>query len=1097
MPETPLDVRLQQVITGWQGGQRGESLMTLHTLCVESAGRDNSLLPARLYLVKDLDAATLREALKHTSATVRFSITPHGRFDAALVPTGKANGPLDRFLFVVEVALPIQDQVALYAHAVGHLMLNHQARLLERGLNLDPDSGITHVERLAELRYVETVRNPADRRVLESFPGFTRLMELPEESSATFEAATQDVQQQLIKLGWSKTQLLLISPYTFTAGRVLPLPDGVRRGRRHTVDILLRASSSLPIAVVHTQRAGEASEDAQRRAQDAATRLGVPFAYVVELEGSVREFDYTQGTSPVSIRRTNLPVRDELVNRWLATLQLTTRKQREILFYPYEQNKFPRYYQEAAINRALIAILQAKQGLREKRILLTLATGTGKTRVAFQLLWKLKQTRSVGNILFLADRTYLLNQAANNEFAPFREAIWRAEGEYKTARDLVFASYQWLTTKDRTGKSTYEKYEQDFFDVIIIDECHRGSASEDSQWRRVLDYFSGAVQVGLTATPLKSKDVQTRGYFGEEVYSYSLSRAINDGFLAPYRVRRILIGQQAETSEDAASASEPRQRMLDPFQSGEETSELAEALVMETARTMRMYTRAIAEHLAKYLEQTDRRAKTIVFCVDNDHAADMRDALRKACASWAGPEDIVRVVDDDRMEGQFALGEFCSVTTRRPVVVTTSKLLSTGIDAPMCKNIVLARGVGSMVEFKQIIGRGTRLFGREKTWFTILDYAGAIKHFFDPDFDGNPEFIINEPLVPQPAPQEQETPAESKTGNELVQTEQTGQSKPGEFAAKVVREQPLAPEQPEMGEKAEDVSDVSNPTGTYAFDLSPTGSPAGAKTAPGSAQNEASDTAPSPIERPPDLSVASGQPMAQGESDDPTEKRPAIGRRAGRQGNEGASAALARSQPDPAEPMQVVKRRDDGITFVVQGEMLFELNADGYTLRSRPGQEWARLTLQQVVKTPEELRARWIVPPQRAEILQLLDDQIVPIETLAATMNLAEVDPLDVLLQALFEIPAMTRAERVARLRREHRAFFAHIERNPLAARIINAILEKYMDGTAPDVSDTGLLGLQPIVTWESPGNLALALKGNAPSVKAVLQELQRLLYSV
>jgi type I site-specific restriction endonuclease len=1090
MPETPLDLRLQQLITGWRGGQRGEALMTLHTLCVESAGRDNPLLPARLYPVQNLDAATLREKLKQTSATVRFAIPPHGRFDAALVPTGKVNGPLDRFVFAVEATLSIQDQVALYAHAVGHLLLNHQARLLERGLNLDPDSGFTHVERLAELRYVETVRNPADRRVLESFPGFTRLIEPPEESSASFEAATQDVQQRLLTLGWSKAQRLLFSPYTFTAGRVLPLPDGVRRGRRHMVDILLRASYSLPIAVVHTQRAGEASEDAQRRAQDAATRLGVPFAYVVALDGSVHEFDYTQGTPPTSRTRTDLPVRDELVKHWLTVLQLTTRKQRETLFYPYEQNKFPRYYQEAAINRALIAILQAKEGLREKRILLTLATGTGKTRVAFQLLWKLKQTRAVGNILFLADRTYLLNQAANNEFAPFREAIWRAEGESKTSRDLVFASYQWLTTRDRAGVSTYEKYEPAFFDVIVIDECHRGSASEDSQWRRVLDYFSGAVQVGLTATPLKSKDVQTRQYFGEEVYSYSLSRAINDGYLAPYRVRRILIGPQAE-SGDAAAPGEPRQRVLDPFQSGEETSELAEALVMETASTMRKYTQAIAEHLAKYLEQTDRRAKTIVFCVDNEHAAAMRDALRTACSGVVRPEEIVRIVDDDGMEGQLALSEFCAVTTQRPVIVTTSRLLSTGIDAPMCKNIVLARGVGSMVEFKQIIGRGTRLFGHEKTWFTILDYAGAIKHFFDPDFDGNPEFIVNEPLVPQPAPAEPEKPADNQAGGDPAQANQTGQTAPGEFAGRVMREQPLVPEQ-ESGEAPE----LPDSRTIYAFDLSSTSSPAGAKTAPAHAQYEASDRS-SPPSGPPDSSVEPGQPAAPGENDNPTEKRPALGRGAGRQRNAGARPSPARSQPNPAEPIQVVKRREDGITFVVQGEMLFELNADGYTLRSRPGREWARLTLQQVVKTPEELRARWIMLAQRTELLQLLDDQIVPIEALAATMNLVDVDPLDVLLQALFDLPALTRAERVARLRQQQRAFFARIARNPLAARIIDAILEKYMDGTAPDVSDIGLLRLQPIANWESPGNLALALKGDAPSVKAVLQELQRLLYSV
>ena len=403
-----------------------------------------------------------------------------------------------------------------------------------------------------------------------------------------------------------------------------------------------------------------------------------------------------------------------------------------------ELTQTPRYYQDAAINWAIIAALQARKGLRPRRVLLTLATGTGKTQVAFQILWKLKKTYSVRNVLFLADRGYLLDQAQNNTFGPFGDAIKRGMGEIDTAHDILFGSYQWLTTM-QDGVEHYKGYPSDYFDVIVIDECHRGSADEDSNWRKVLEHFTEAVQIGLTATPLETKDVQTNQYFGSPVYTYSLSQGINDGYLAPYNVRRVVIDSEEQHNTKKQAANEP-------------VETLDQQIVIQTGSVMRQYTQIIAEHLAQYLQlQADPRLhKTIVFCVDNEHADDMRLALEKTCAVWTRPGDIVRIVDDDGIEGKRSLNQFCTVREHQPVIVTTARLLTTGVDVPTCKNIVLARGVGSIVEFKQIIGRGTRLFEPQKSWFTIVDYSGSIKHFSDPAFDGDPVSVQREYLLPPP-----------------------------------------------------------------------------------------------------------------------------------------------------------------------------------------------------------------------------------------------------------------------------------------------------------------------------------------------------------
>lgn len=1080
-------MRLQNLIQGWQGSQRGEELTALHTLCVEIAGRENALLPARLYLTPELDSASLARTLRQTSASVRFQTPPRGRFDAALVPTGKGDGPLDRFVLVIEALLPVRDQAALYAHAVGHLLLNYQNSTLERGLNLDPDSGMTHVERLADLRYVEMLsnRNKANREVLQTFPLLAELAEPPVENRLVMEAATRELLPRLEALGWLRGRELLLSPYEYTAGRVLT--ERARRGRKRTIDVLLRASFSLPVAVVHAQRAGQSYEEGRLWAQDAAVRLNVPFAYLVETNGAIHEIDFLQGEPPGVTRRADLPAHEELVGRWLEHLGLKSWDERRILLQPYQQGRLPRYYQDAAINRALIAILQARRGLRPRRLLLTLATGTGKTRVAFQLLWKLKQAHAVGNMLFLADRGYLLNQASRNEFAPFRDAIWRGQGESKTSRDLLFASYQWMTTM-QDGRYHYQDYPAEFFDVIIVDECHRGSASEDSSWRQVLEYFTPAIQVGMTATPLRSKSVQTAQYFGEAVYTYALSRGIEDGFLAPYRVRRVLVGEHTRTPQPDASSS-PSFALPpgpDPFREEGVHTELADALVMETSEAMRRSTPAIAAHLARYLEATERQAKTIVFCADNEHAQEMRDALRKECTDWARPESIVRIVNDDGVEGEQALYDFCATNTRQPVVVTTARLLSTGIDAPMCKNIVLARGVGSMVEFKQIIGRGTRLFGQEKTWFAILDYAGAMKHFFDPEFDGNPEFITNEPLSLQP------DPAGTVQHGQEVGSGEPSAAVPADLTCVDVQavqgeEQARSTRFPAIEEE------MTAHTLAYAYDIAPV---PGAKSGQTGGATEGAD---------PCVTSSGKQP----ESDDGVEEEAAVV-----SSLPGPSASSSPSSERAVagelagkelEASRVMKEGEDGSRVVVLDERLFELGPDNRLRRSGTGQEWAKEALQNVVGTPGELRAGWSDRLSRRELLAALDEQAVPVERLAVLLHLEEMDPFDVLLRALFDLPALTRDERVARLRQKRQDFFARFTAVSLATRVLDAVLDWYMhvplaelsEASRLDVSNPELLELPTLACLGMPLDIATAFRTCGLHIETALEELQRLLYSV
>ncbi|MFO1341521.1 MAG: DEAD/DEAH box helicase family protein, partial [Burkholderiales bacterium] len=443
--------------------------------------------------------------------------------------------------------------------------------------------------------------------------------------------------------------------------------------------------------------------------------------------------------------------------------------------------KVPRYYQQIAINRVIEAVL-----LGQKRILATLATGTGKTCIAFQICWKLWNSRwnRTGEyrrpkILFLADRNILVDDPMAKMFAPFGDARHKiAGGDTSQSRDMYFGIYQALTT---ATADVFRQYRPDFFDIIIIDECHRGSSRDESAWRAVLDYFEPAVQFGMTATPLREESRDSYDYFGKPVYTYSLRQGIEDGFLAPYRVHRVI------TTVDAAGWR-PAKDELDRY-GREVPDDEYQTKDFERVVALRSRTRAMARHLTDLLKGTDRFAKTLVFCVDQEHAAEMRQELLNLNSDLVRqyPDYVCRVTADEGTIGLTHLSHFQDVDKPTPVILTTSQLLTTGVDAEMVKNVVLARVVGSRSEFKQIVGRGTRLkvdYGKE--YFNIIDFTGtATRHFADPDFDGDPA-RIEEVSIDEAGEVVDVSTADSPTAEEaqapyLTEPGQDGESDAGEI----------------------------------------------------------------------------------------------------------------------------------------------------------------------------------------------------------------------------------------------------------------------------------------------------------------------------
>jgi type I restriction enzyme R subunit len=511
-----------------------------------------------------------------------------------------------------------------------------------------------------------------------------------------------------------------------TRGRIVPIGDRHIRKEGLRPDYVLFIRQNIPIAVVEAKAEYKSPAAGLQQAIQYAEMMGLKFAYASNGKGIV-EHDFITG---MERNLDAFPSPDELWERLKGTFNFQSEKEEKDALSDYWQEvggKAARYYQQVAINRTVNAVLAG-----QPRILITMATGTGKTFVAFQIAWRLWKAKRKKKILFLADRNVLIDQAKDRTFSPMGQALQKIQGKAVKSREVYFALYQALANPV-TGENLYEKYPRDFFDLIIVDECHRGSANEEGSWRKILDYFDSATKIGMTATPKRKDNVDTYEYFGEPIYTYSLKQGIDDGFLAPYRVYRVI-------PDVDASGLQIDPGVLDRF-GREIPADLYGTKDFERVVSLLSRTEVVAKHLTEYLKRTNRFDKTIVFCVDQEHALDMRIALNNANAdlSKIHLHYVERVVSEEGSVGRGHLDNFQDPEKEVPVILTTSQMLTTGVDAPTCRNVVLFRTINSMTEFKQIIGRGTRVSEEHgKFWFTILDYVGATQLFYDPAFDGDP-----------------------------------------------------------------------------------------------------------------------------------------------------------------------------------------------------------------------------------------------------------------------------------------------------------------------------------------------------------------------
>ncbi|EEY79085.1 helicase C-terminal domain protein [Acinetobacter calcoaceticus RUH2202] len=547
----------------------------------------------------------------------------------------------------------------------------------------------------------------------------------------------------LEQAGWTAHQIR--EEVTFTNGQIMVRGKLHTRGERKRADYVLYYKKNIPLAVIEAKDNNHSVGAGMQQALAYADCLQVPFIFSSNGDGFLFH-DQTGlfGKVEQELGLDEFPSPERLWKLYEQHKGLTTPESKQIVEYPYYDDgsgRIPRYYQVNAINKTIEAIARG-----QNRILLVMATGTGKTYTAFQIIWRLWKAGAKKRILFLADRNILVDQTKNKDFKPFGQHMTKISNRMIDKSYEIYLSLYQAVTGSEEEKNIYKQFTPKFFDLIVIDECHRGSAKEDSSWREILEYFSSATHVGLTATPKETKDTSNITYFGDPVYTYTLKQGIQDGFLAPYKVIRIDIDKDLQ-----GWRPEKGKKDLHGY---EITDRIYNLKDMDKGLVLKKRTELVAKKITEFLVNTDPYAKTIVFCDDIDHAERMRQALVNL-----NPERIkenrkfvMRITGDDK-EGKAELDNFINPEERYPVIATTSKLMTTGVDSETCKLIVLDQHIKSMTEFKQMIGRGTRIneeFG--KTWFTIMDFKKATELFSDPAFDGEPVVIYEpksgEPIVP-------------------------------------------------------------------------------------------------------------------------------------------------------------------------------------------------------------------------------------------------------------------------------------------------------------------------------------------------------------
>ena len=554
---------------------------------------------------------------------------------------------------------------------------------------------------------------------------------------------TKFIAPALIASGWNLHSQIR-EEVTLTDGRLVVRGKLVSRGPKKRADYVLFWKPNIPLAVIEAKDGDHSVASGIQQALTYAELLDVPFAF--SSNGSGFRFHNraaADGNIETDLPLDSFPAPEALWSLYRSWKNLDAESE-PLVAQPYFDDgsgKAPRYYQTLAINRTIEAIAKGQD-----RVLLVMATGTGKTYTAFQIIWRLWKAGRKKRILFLADRNILIDQTKSNDFKPFGGAMTKiANRQADKSYEIYLSLYQAVTgTEDE--QNIYKQFSPDFFDLIIIDECHRGSAAADSAWREVLEYFGSATQIGLTATPKETRDISNIDYFGEPVYTYSLKQGIEDGFLAPYKVVRYdldrdLAGYRPEAGTVDRYGREVEDRIYN-------LRDFDRNIVLDERSKL------VARKITEFLKATDRFSKTIVFCEDTEHAERMRQALCNENADLMAQNHryVMRMTGDDQL-GKAELDNFIDPKMRYPVIATTSKLLTTGVDAKTCKLIVLDQRIQSMTEFKQIIGRGTRIDEKHgKQYFTIIDFKRATELFADPDFDGEPVQIyepnVGDPIVP-------------------------------------------------------------------------------------------------------------------------------------------------------------------------------------------------------------------------------------------------------------------------------------------------------------------------------------------------------------
>ena len=556
---------------------------------------------------------------------------------------------------------------------------------------------------------------------------------------------TKFITPALVQTGWD-IQTQIREEVTFTAGRIIVRGRLHTRGKKRRADYLLSFQKNQPIAVIEAKDNKHSLGDGMQQALAYSDALDVPFVFSSNGDGFLfHDRTGLGGQTETTLTLAEFPSPDALWERYCQYkgIRQAARPVVEQPYYDDGSGRNPRYYQRVAINRTVEAVARGQD-----RILLVMATGTGKTFTAFQIIWRLWKSRQKKRILFLADRNILVDQTKNNDFKPFGQAMTKVTNRTVDASYEIYLSLYQAVTGSEEEQNIYKQFSPDFFDLIVIDECHRGSAAEDSAWRKILDYFSAATHIGLTATPKETKEVSNIDYFGAPLYTYSLKQGIEDGFLAPYKVVRVdidkdLQGWRPSKGQRDKLGQEIEDRIYNQ-------KDFDKQLVLEKRTTL------VAAKITELLESSDPYQKTIVFCEDIDHAERMRQALVNVNPKRvAENRKYVMRITGDEQEGKAELDNFINPEERYPVIATTSKLMTTGVDAQTCKLIVLDQRIQSMTEFKQIIGRGTRINDDyHKHWFTILDFKKATELFADPDFDGEPvqvyqPYADDAPIVPE------------------------------------------------------------------------------------------------------------------------------------------------------------------------------------------------------------------------------------------------------------------------------------------------------------------------------------------------------------